>query len=285
ADPLGPRGDAVGRRCAVEAGAALVRAAEAADPAPDPAAPSEPAAAAAASDRPAAQWHHDVDVLLAERARLQRGDTIDVELPRQLSVSQLVELDKAPRQLARSLRRPLPMPPAPWARRGTAFHTWLEQRWQAQTLLDIDELPGAADADADDSDFASLRAAFELSAWATRTPAEVEVPFEMAVDGTVVRGRMDAVFGAAESGWLVVDWKTGQPPTGAAAASAAVQLAAYRLAWAKLCGIADDSLHTVRAAFHYVRTNETVTPSDLLDAAGLRALIAGSARQRVPAGG
>ncbi|MGI8759926.1 MAG: PD-(D/E)XK nuclease family protein, partial [Jatrophihabitantaceae bacterium] len=237
-------------------------------------------APAAAGARPAgarsSQWRHDVDVLLAERARLQRAAVIDVELPSQLSVSQLVELDRDPIELARRIRRPMPTPPAPWARRGTAFHSWLEQRWQAQTLLDLDELPGASDDGAADEDFAALREAFERSRWAERTPAEVEVPFEMAVGGAVIRGRMDAVFGDAQHGWLVVDWKTGKRPGGAAARAAAVQLAAYRLAWARLNSIPDAELHRVRAAFHYVRSDETVAPADLLDAHGLRALVRGT---------
>jgi DNA helicase-2/ATP-dependent DNA helicase PcrA len=270
-DPLAAPGGGPGRRADVEAGAALVRAAgrgeidEAADGTLFP-----------ASER-ALEWAHDVDVLLAERARLRHGAVIEVELPQQLSVSQLVELERDAGELARSIRRPLPRPPAPWARRGTAFHTWLEQRWQAPTLLDVDELPGAADEDADDSDFIALRVAFEASEWAERTPAEVEVPFEMAVDGgVVVRGRMDAVFGNSVDGWQVVDWKTGRKPTGAAAQAAAVQLAAYRLAWSRLAGIPDEQVHRVRAAFHYVRSGETVQPADLLDADGLRALIAGA---------
>jgi DNA helicase-2/ATP-dependent DNA helicase PcrA len=103
----------------------------------------------------------------------------------------------------------------------------------------------------------------------------VEVPFEMSVAGRVVRGRMDAVF-RDSAGWLIVDWKTGRKPTGAAAQAAAVQLAAYRLAWAALNGIPDAQLHTVRAAFHYVRSGDTVEP-ELLDAAGLRALLTGPA--------
>ena len=81
----------------------------------------------------------------------------------------------------------------------------------------------------------------------------------MAVQGDrVVRGRMDAVFGNVADGWIVIDWKTGRRRTGADAEAAAVQLAAYRLAWARLCGLGDDELHRVRAAFHYVRSNETV---------------------------
>jgi DNA helicase-2/ATP-dependent DNA helicase PcrA len=82
---------------------------------------------------------------------------------------------------------------------------------------------------------------------------------------------MDAVFAEPDGRWTVVDWKTGARPTGARAESAAVQLAAYRLAWAELTGA---PLATVRAAFHYVRSNETVQPVDLLDASGLAALVA-----------
>ncbi len=266
ADPLGPpRAGLAGRRAELEAGAALVRAAAEAE---DGLFPS-PAGAGRA-----AEWARDVDLLLAERAAARTGATIEVPLPGQLSVSQLVELRRDPAGLARRIRRPVPGQPAPLARRGTRFHAWLEQRWQAQPLLDLDELPGAADAGADDSDFEALRAAFEAGPWADRRPVEVEVPFEMAFDGTVVRGRMDAVFGSEADGWLVVDWKTGTRPSGARAEAATIQLAAYRLAWARLAGVADDQLHQVRAAFHYVRSNETVEPVSLLDAAGLRALIA-----------
>jgi DNA helicase-2/ATP-dependent DNA helicase PcrA len=145
-------------------------------------------------------------------------------------------------------------------------------------VLDLDELPGAADesiSGMDTTDFVELRAAFERSEWAGRRPAQIEVPFEMVVAGTVLRGRMDAVFGDPVGGWLVLDWKTGSRPTGAAARAAAVQLAAYRLAWARLCGIPDEQLDLVGAAFHYVRSNETVRPADLLDAEALRALLAG----------
>jgi len=290
---VGAAGTAAGRRAAVEEGAALVRAAAESGPtdlppsagADLPAAPpdarTEPPPDAGADLPPSAPpgpqtWRHDVDVLLAERARLQRGRYVDVELPRQLSVSQLVELDRDAGELARSLRRPLPRQPAPWARRGTAFHTWLERRWERQSLLDVDELPGAADEDADDRDIAVLRAAFEASQWAQRTPVEVAVPFEMAIGGRVVRGRMDAVF-ADGDGWLVVDWKTGRRPAGAAASAAAVQLAAYRLAWARLLGLDDTEVARVRAAFHYVRTDETVEPAALLDADQLLALLTGPA--------
>jgi DNA helicase-2/ATP-dependent DNA helicase PcrA len=68
-----------------------------------------------------------------------------------------------------------------------------------------------------------------------------------------------------------VDWKTGRPPGSAGEERAvAVQLAAYRLAWAALARVPVDE---VRAAFYYVRDDATVRPADLLDAAGLAALI------------
>jgi DNA helicase-2/ATP-dependent DNA helicase PcrA len=284
-DPLGRH------RAAVEAGAALVRAAiEGPPPADIPAQPAgrssgkkgtrtdEPLLGLLGDDAEArSDWRRSVDLLLAERARLARGDAVDVELPAHLSVSDLVALERDPDELARRLRRPLPARPAPLARRGTAFHAWLEHRWSAQALLDVDELPGSADETADDAPVEALKVAFEQSVWATRTPAEVEVGFEMTVGGVVIRGRMDAVFTDATGGdhWTIVDWKTGARPRGAEAKAAALQLAAYRLAWARIRGIPDDQLHTVQAAFHYVATNETVAPVDLLDADGLAVLITG----------
>jgi len=102
----------------------------------------------------------------------------------------------------------------------------------------------------------------------------VEVPFATVVAGVVVRGRMDAVFAVPGQSdqFDVIDWKTGQRPTGADATAAAVQLAAYRLAWAELCGL---PVAKVSAGFHYVRDGVTVRPADLLDADALVALVAG----------
>ncbi|WP_433268743.1 ATP-dependent helicase [Actinosynnema sp. CS-041913] len=215
-------------------------------------------------------WARDVDVLLAERAaaadRRER-----VVLPEHLSVSQLVELAADPDLLARRLRRPLPFPPNPLARRGTAFHTWLEQRFGASRLLDLDELPGAADEGAaPDTDLSRLQEAFLASKWADRAPHDVEVPFEAEIDGLSVRGRMDAVFADPDGGWTVVDWKTGAVPDEERLPALSVQLAAYRLAWAAL---SKTPVERVRAAFHYVRHDHTLRPADLLDANGLRELI------------
>jgi DNA helicase-2/ATP-dependent DNA helicase PcrA len=215
-------------------------------------------------------WITDTDVLLAERASAA-ARTEQVVLPTQLSVSQLVELASDATGLARRLRRPLPLPPNAFARRGTAFHAWLEHRFGGERLFEIDDLPGAADPDAaEDDTLAAMQEAFEASEWANRMPFDVEIPFSTDVDGVAVRGRMDAVFSEPDGGWTVVDWKTGGVPDAAKMRPLAVQLTAYRLAWAALRRV---PVEKVRAAFHYVSAGVTVWPEDLLDPESLRDLL------------
>jgi DNA helicase-2/ATP-dependent DNA helicase PcrA len=226
----------------------------------------------AAADPDVTRWRREATLLLAEREeRARRDGPIEVAVPSHLSVSQLVVLRRDPEALARVLRRPVPQRPLPFARRGTAFHAWLEQRFGSARLLDLDELPGAADegAAADDA-LAALQEAFLASEWADRTPVEVEVPFATTVAGVVIRGRMDAVFADPGGRFDVIDWKTGQRPSAGVAAAAAVQLAAYRIAWASLAGV---PVTHVRAGFHYVRDGVTVRPPDLPDAPALAALL------------
>jgi DNA helicase II / ATP-dependent DNA helicase PcrA len=220
-----------------------------------------------------ARWRLEATLLLAEREeRAHRDGPLEVAIPAHLSVSQLVVLRRDPQALARSLRRPLPQRPTPYARRGTAFHAWLEQRYGSVRLLDVDELPGAADDDAAaDEELAALQEAFLAGEWADRTPVEVEVPFATTIGGVVIRGRMDAVFAEPGERFDVIDWKTGRRPTKADAEAAAVQLSAYRMAWASLAGV---PVSRVRAGFHYVRDGVTVRPTDLMDADGLTALVA-----------
>jgi DNA helicase-2/ATP-dependent DNA helicase PcrA len=220
-------------------------------------------------------WARDARLLLTELSQWRAGAGTAVPLPAQLSVSSLVTMAADPARLAQQIRRPMPRPPVPQARRGTAFHRWLEQRFGQQRLIDPTDLLGAADDaadDPDDADLALLRERFEAGEWGDRWPVDVEVPFETLVAGRTVRGRIDAVFAdPASGGYDVVDWKTGQPPTSAADLRAAsVQLAAYRIAWATLAGL---PLDRVRAGFYYVRHGETLRPADLLDEAGLAALI------------
>ena len=216
-----------------------------------------------------------VDLTLHEFTQRQREEReVRVHLPRHLSVSALMTLADSPEEYAARLRRPLPFKPDPIARRGTAFHTWLESRFaDVIPLISDEEMPGAMDEGAlDESALEKLKEKWLRSSWANRTPYEVEVPFERSVDGTILRGRMDAVYKDDDETFDVVDWKTGSAKTGDALQIAAIQLAVYRLAWAEIAGV---PIEKVRAAFHYVSSEETVRPSDLLDEEGLLQLIRG----------
>ncbi|WP_346619929.1 ATP-dependent DNA helicase [Blastococcus montanus] len=260
ADPL-----SAGRRRALTAAAQLVEGA-----APHPLGPD---ISLGEADDLVAAWVRDADLLLRERA-VAASPTVDVPLPSHLSVSALVTLRRDPAELARRLRRPMPAAPAPQARRGTAFHAWLEERFGAARLVDLDELPGSGDEfAAPDDQLEELRAAFLASEWADRQPVEVEVPFETPLGPLTLRGRIDAVFQREDGGYEVIDWKTGPPPSGGELAAAGVQLAAYRLGWSRLTGV---PVERVSAGFHHVAAKETIRPVDLLDEAGLLALVTGS---------
>src|SRR4029078_4372762 len=130
----------------------------------------------------------------------------------------------------RRLRRRVPSRPDPDALLGTAFHDWVQRFYGAERLFDLDDIPGAVDGQLsreDSESIAELQAAFMASPWAARTPVDVEVPFDMVIGGTVLRGRIDAFFEDAD-GAMVVDWKTGDAPqTPEAERHVAVQLAVY----------------------------------------------------------
>jgi DNA helicase-2/ATP-dependent DNA helicase PcrA len=260
ADPLG------GRRADVQRGAALVAAATSAD------------APAATADIDTEEWAADVDALLNERARAAHPPA--QTLPSGLSVSSLVDLARDPEHAAQRLMRRLPTRPEPHALLGNVFHDWVERFYGAERLFDLSDLPGAADTDIaqrDTEELAALQEAFLASPWAARTPVAVEVPFEMAIGSTVVRGRIDAVFAEPDGGATVVDWKTGEPPRGSEAArQAAIQLGVYRLAWAALSGCRES---LVRTAFHYVRSGNTVVPDVLPGPEELAALLARPVRR------
>ena len=216
----------------------------------------------------------DAVALLEERRRAE-ADRARIDLPRRLSASEVVALAGDPEAFAARLRRPLPYRPDRFARRGTRFHAWLEHRFGAEHLLDLDDLPGAGDAGGSDAELAELQEAFERSRWATLTPEEVEVPFEVALGPHLLRGRMDAVFRSGD-GWIVVDWKTGHVPSESEMPAVAIQLAVYRYAWGRILAARtgeEPDPSRIRAAFHHVRPGLTVEPADLPDAGRLLELL------------
>ncbi|MDQ1036286.1 DNA helicase-2/ATP-dependent DNA helicase PcrA [Streptomyces sp. V3I8] len=225
--------------------------------------------------RTVASWDRDLDALAGELLRARESVT-DVPLPASLTASQVLRLAQDPDGFATELARPMPRPPQPAARRGTRFHAWVETRFEELTLpmLEPEDLPGSEAEIADERDLEALKNAFERTPYAHRTPHRVEVPFQLAIAGRVVRGRIDAVYkeepdaggdGEGTTTYEIVDWKTSRTRTGDP-----LQLALYRLAWAEQQGV---PLESVRAAFLYVRSGEVVRPEALPDRAALERLL------------
>ncbi|MFD5482817.1 ATP-dependent DNA helicase [Streptomyces hawaiiensis] len=219
--------------------------------------------------RTIASWDRDLDALTGELLRA-RDSVTDVPLPASLSASHLLRLAADPDGFAQELARPMPRPPQPAARRGTRFHAWVEARFEELTLpmLEPEELPGSEAEIADERDLEALKDAFERTEYAHRTPHRVEAPFQLAIGGRIVRGRIDAVYkegDGEDATYEIVDWKTNRSRT-----ADPLQLAVYRLAWAEQQGVPPES---VTAAFLYVRSGEVVRPEELPDRAALERLL------------
>ncbi len=205
-------------------------------------------------------WVADARAIIAEFEEFRRGAK-DVLLPPRVSTSTLIALHENPAALVENIRRPMPRALDEFSHRGTAFHLWIESHFNAKTLFDDEDFDALTPL-AEDQKLEELKAKWLASDWAKREPYAVEVPFETVIAGALVRGRIDAVY-KTETGFEVIDWKTGSQELGE---SAAVQLAVYRLAWAKLRSL---PVEAISAAFHYVPINKTDRRADLLSEAQL----------------
>ena len=213
---------------------------------------------------------NDAIALIREVGSNKKG--LSINLPTRMSVSTLVNLAKNPEELALNIRRPMPNHIDKYARRGTQFHLWIEAQYKDPQVLDEDAFDVTQN-DPDELPLEELKSKWLASDWAKRDPAPggIEVPFETVLGGVLLRGRIDAVY-EANGQYEVVDWKTGKTKSGDDLAAAAIQLAMYRLAYSKLFNI---PLENISAAFHYVGSNETVRPADLLDESQLISIVTG----------
>lgn len=251
-----------GRREAMERAAARVLAALDSGPHTDP-------EAAPQLKGSAGSWAKEAAMLLDRRHT--RATVQDVHLPGHISASTLVDLSDDPAAVLARLRRPVPREPGMSARKGTAFHAWVEEYFGSAGRLDLGEAPGSDDHIDEAYGLEAMVETFRASEWANRAPACVEVPVETRIGDVVVRGRIDAVFQDADGRWDLVDWKTGRRPSESQLRIRAVQLAVYRLAWSRLKGV---PLEEVRAAFYYVADNQVIRPHDLGSAHALEEIIA-----------
>ena len=231
-----------------------------------------------------ARWDADLERLLAELAAARAERTV-VQLPDTLSATSLLRLQRDPQGLAAEMARPMPAPPSRTARFGTRFHQWVERYFGPvmetgqlgqQQLLDPDDLPDSADVETtDETGLRELCATFLAGTYGSRVPYAVEAPVTLLVDGTLVRGRIDAVYdlrstdgGRGPYDFQVVDWKTGR-----AESTDPLQLAIYRQAWAEVCGVPPER---VDAVFYLVATDSVVRPQRLPGRAEIASLISGS---------
>ncbi len=154
--------------------------------------------------------------LATHLVRIEASTEEGAFVPSTVSVGGLVDYGRCPKRFYWSSVRPLPRFAGPAARIGTEIHRWIELRSHGQgSLLEpeeepdltVEELagrPGRID---------ELRANFLRNRFAHAVPRFVERSFLLPLEGVVVSGRIDAIFGADEDGpWEVVDYKTGRVP-------------------------------------------------------------------------
>ena len=247
-DPLGVR------RPRVEAGAAAVRAAIDAEP------------------TTAGTWSDDLTLLLRERAR-RLGASELVAVPTRVSASRFKDFVSDPASVASSLRRPMPERPYKATQIGTLFHTWVEERYGLGGTSEELDASGFELDDGEtvsgDAELVRLQDTFARSVWAGRKPIDVEREIHLPFDGRIVICKIDAVYADGDR-FQVVDWKTGKAPKDAADLERKqLQLALYRLAYARWSGIAPE---LIDAVFYFVADDTVVTPDRIFDEAELLAL-------------
>jgi len=221
------------------------------------------AAAAVRSAAPAlaGPWAREAELLLEERERRRNRDGV-VPLPVRIPASAFKDYVSDPDAVAEELRRPMPERPYRATRLGTLFHSWVEERYGTSGggSDELDAAPFELDDEGDLVDaerLAELQSTFERSPWAQLKPVEVEREIHLPFDGRVVICKIDAVYQHGDR-FEVVDWKTGKAPKDDADLERKqLQLALYRLAYARWAGI-DPQL--IDAAFYFVADDHVIRP-------------------------
>ncbi|PRY69443.1 DNA helicase-2/ATP-dependent DNA helicase PcrA [Glaciihabitans tibetensis] len=243
--PLDPLGS---RRAKVEAAAQAVRDAD----------PSE-----------TGRWGPELELLLGERARRMTANAF-VPMPTRVPASRFKDFVTDPQSVAAALRRPMPERPYRATRLGTLFHSWVEERYgTGGTAEELDsfatELDDGFDAQQvplEQAELVRLQGIFERSPWALRAPVEVEREIHLVLDGQIIICKIDAVYFDGER-YEVVDWKTGKAPRDARdLEDKQLQLALYRLAYARWKNI---DPHLIDAVFYYVSDDAVIRPKRIFD--------------------
>ncbi|MFN2545370.1 MAG: ATP-dependent helicase [Actinomycetota bacterium] len=192
--------------------------------------------------------------LIRERTRPSRR----LPLPAQLSVSSVIDYVRCPKLFYWSQVRPLPRRSSPAARLGTEIHRWVELQSRGQaTLIDLDELPDLSVEErlGEAASPSALKDAYRASRFAGMTPLYAERPFLLYLDGMVIGGRIDAVYGSPDGPWEVVDYKTGRRPSDDDPITG-LQLDLYALACVEVWHKRPEDL---KLTYFYLRSGDVVT--------------------------
>ena len=208
-------------------------------PSPDPVFPEGwQAALRAAAAHPGSVEANFPDVPYEERAEQLRLAVAALpepppppdDPPLSVSVTGLVTLASCPRRFHWTEIDPLPRRPSVALKRGVEFHRKVEL--YNLGIVPLDELdvdlydvadPGTEDPLPESNPYATYLA----SRFAAHPPRFVEVPIDLKVGQSRIRGRIDAVYEPAPDSWEIVDYKSGirtEDPV------RRVQLEAYALA-------------------------------------------------------
>ena len=186
------------------------------------------------------------------------GGVSELGPPTSVSASGVIDYATCPKRFYWSSVRPLPRFSGPAARIGTEVHRWIERRSVGQgTLIEPDEVPDltAEELAGEPGKVDRLRQAFLESRFAGVVPRYTERAFLLSLNGSVVGGRIDAIFGEDDGPWEVVDWKTGRRPQ-ADDPLASLQLDIYGLACVEIWGRRPEDL---TLTYLYLASGEEVS--------------------------
>jgi ATP-dependent DNA helicase UvrD/PcrA len=193
-------------------------------------------------------------------------------IPATVAVGGLVDYARCPKRFYWTTIRPLPRFSGPAARIGTQIHAWIERRSSGQaSLIDLEEAPDltAEELSGEPGKVERLQRAFDDGRFAGTVPLFAERPFLLHVGGYAVSGRIDAIYGAPDGPWEVVDYKTGRQPDASDELSG-LQLDVYALACMEVWKKRPDELTVTY--FYLGSGNEVTRPASDLDATRDRVL-------------
>ena len=196
----------------------------------------------------AGSWlHEEIDILLREQDDRIRALS-EVALPVRIPASRFKDFVADTTAQAANYLRPVPSEPYRATKKGTAFHSWVEDF----LISEVDNQTG---------DIQDLAEVFKNSRFRDLPREDIEVEINLTRGLNTFVCKLDAVFKVGDR-FEIVDWKTGAAPkTKAEQESMALQLALYRFAYSELRLI---PIESIDVSFYFVADNLELIPDTVL---------------------